>query len=175
MVPKQEKIDEVKKIKKLFEENNGLIFTDHSGLKAGDAVIVRDKLVGMDSYLRIIKNTLALIAARDVFRDMRFDEVLIGPTSVVVCQKDFASTAKAITEFSKKLEALKIKAAIMDGVFLDPANVKIIADLPSREVLLADLARSMKAPIYQLVNILGGFSRNLVMVLNAIKEKKESN
>ncbi len=174
-MPKQEKIDEVSKIKELFEKNNGLIFTDHSGLKAGDAVIVRDKLVGMDSYLRIIKNTLALIAARDVFGDIKFDEILNGPTSVVVCQKDFAATAKAIAGFSKKLEALKIKAAIMDGIFLDSAKVKRIADLPSREVLLANLARTVNAPIYQLVNILGGFPRNLVLALNAVKEKKEIN
>lgn len=174
-MPNQEKIDEVKNVKELFENNSGLIFTDHSGLKAVDAVEVRDKLVGMDSYLRIIKNTLALIAAKDVFKDISLDEILNGPTSVIVCRKDFAATAKTISEFSKTLKTLEIKAGVMDGIFLDSASVKIIADLPPRKVLLASLAGAMKAPIYQLVNILGGFTRDLVMVLSAIKEKKESN
>ncbi len=174
-MPKQEKIDEINKIKELFEENNGLIFTDHSRLKAIDAVEVRDKLVGMDSYLRIIKNTLALIAAKDVFKDFSLDEVLSGPTSVVACQKDFAATAKILNEFSNALKTLEVKGAVVDGIFLDPANVKIIANLPPRKILLASLAVSMKAPIYQLVNILGGLPRSLVMALSAIKEKKESN
>ena len=174
-MPKQEKIDEINKVKELFEENNGLIFTDHSRLKAVDAVVVRDKLVGMDSYLRIIKNTLALIAAKEVLKGISLDEILIGPTSIVVCQKDFAATAKTINKFSKELKTLEIKAAVMDGIFLDPASVKIIADLPPRKILLASLVGTLKAPVHQLVNILGGFPRNLVIVLNAVKEKKESN
>ena len=69
-MPKKDNVDAVANIKELFEKNEGLIFTDHSGLKAQDAVDVRDKLVEADSYLKIIKNTLALIAAKEVFSDM---------------------------------------------------------------------------------------------------------
>jgi large subunit ribosomal protein L10 len=173
-MPKKENIDAVASIKKIFETNEGLIFTDHSGLKAQDAVDVRDKLIEADSYLKIIKNTLALIAAKEVFSDIELEEILTGPTSIVVAEKDIVSTAKVVKEFSSKLKALNIKAGILENKLIDADSVKKIASLPSREVLLVQLVTAVQAPISGLVNTLSGLSRNLVMVLDAVRVKKES-
>ena len=82
-MPKKENIAAVEDIKKIFTENEGIIFTDHSGLKAQDAVNVRDKLVEADAYLKIIKNTLGLIAARDVFSEIDLGGIFSGPTSEI--------------------------------------------------------------------------------------------
>ncbi|MCJ7665452.1 MAG: 50S ribosomal protein L10 [Actinobacteria bacterium] len=173
-MPKKENINAVANIKKIFETNGSLIFTDHSGLKAQDAVHVRDKLIEADSYLKIIKNTLALIAAREVFSDIDLEEVLTGPTSVIVAGKDIVSTAKIVKEFSKNLNALKIKAGILENKLIDAESVEKIASLPSREVLLVQLVTIIQAPISGLVNTLSGLSRNLVMVLDAVRVKKEN-
>jgi len=173
-VPKKENIEAVESIKKVFMENEGIIFTDHSGMKAQDAVDVRDKLVEADAYLKIIKNTLALIAARDVFSDIDLEEVFAGPTSIVIAEKDIVSTAKIVKEFSKELKALKIKAGILDNKFVDAESIGKIADLPSREVLLTQVVTAMQAPISGLVNTLSGITRNLVVVLDAVRSKKEN-
>ena len=171
---KQEKIDEVSELKEIFKSDCGLIFTDHSGLKAEDAVRVRDKLIEINSYLRIIKNTLALIAAKDVYKDINIEEILKGPTSIIVSSKDIISAAKLVSEFSKDLNALKIKAGILENKLLGSEEMQRLAKLPSREVLLANVMISMKSPMIKLVNILNSLTRSLVFVLESIREKKEN-
>lgn len=172
---KKEKIDEVNELREIFKSDCSLIFTDHSGLKAEDAVRVRDRLVEINSYLRIIKNTLALIAAEEVFKDIDIKEILKGPTSIVVSSKDIISTAKVISDFSEELDALKIKAGILENKLLSSEEMEKLAKLPSRELLLANLAILIKSPIIKLINILGSLTRNLVLVLDAIREKKRNN
>ncbi len=167
-----EKINKVDELKKIFKESCSLIFTDHSDLKAEEAVVVRDKLVEANAYLKIIKNTLAIIAARDVFKDLNLEEVLEGPTSIVVSGEDIISTAKIIEEFSKELDTLKIKAGIFEKRLLSAEEVDKFASLPPKEVLLTNLVVSIKSPMIKLVNVLGALPRDLVSVLNAIREKK---
>ena len=172
---KQEKVDKVNELKEIFKNSYGLIFTDHSGLRAEEAVVVRDKLVEVNSYLKIIKNTLALIAAKDVFKDINLEEVLKGPTSIVVSGKDMVSTAKVIEDFSKDLDTLKVKAGILENRLLNPEEVEKFASLPGKEVLLTNLVILIKFPITKLVNVLSALTRDLVLLLNAIREKKERN
>jgi len=174
-VAKEEKINKVNNIKEVFKNNCGLIFTDHNGLKAEEAVQIRDRLIEVGSYLKIVKNTLALIAADEVFEDISLNEVFNGETSLVVIEKDVASTARVLKEFSEEHNALKIKAAILENELLDSEVVNKIASLPGREVLLTKLAISVKLPISNFVNVLGGITRNLVVVLNSIKQCKEKN
>lgn len=173
-MPKKENIDAVSSIKAIFEKNEGLIFTDHSGLKAQDAVNVRDKLIEADSYLKIIKNTLARIAAKEIFSDIELEEIFTGPTSIVVAEKDIVNTAKVVKNFSSELKVLTIKAGILENKLVDADTIKKIASLPSRETLLVQLVTAVQAPISGLVNTLSGLSRNLVMVLDAVRVKKES-
>ncbi|MBN1298425.1 MAG: 50S ribosomal protein L10 [Actinobacteria bacterium] len=173
-MPKQYKVEEVQKIKEVFENNEGLIFADHSGMKAQDAVAVRDKLVEIESYLKIVKNTLALIAAKDVFENIDLSGVFSGPTSIIAVQKDMASTAKIIKDFSGDMEALKIKAGILEKRLLDAASIEKIASLPSREVLLTNLVVTMNTPVCRLVNILSGLTGSLVSVLDQVRQKKQT-
>jgi large subunit ribosomal protein L10 len=173
-LPNKENIKAVEELKEIFNQNEGLIFTDHTGLKAQDAVDVRDKLVETEAYLKIIKNTLGLIAAKQAYSDIDFEEILTGPTSVVVVQKDMVATAKVLKEFSKELKVLNIKAGILENKLVDAESIDRIADLPSRETLLVQLVTALESPISGLVNTLSGITRNLVMVLDAVRVKKES-
>jgi len=174
-VANEEKINKVNNIKEVFKNNCGLIFTDHNNLKAEEAVQIRDRLIEVGSYLKIVKNTLALIAADEVFEDISLNEVFNGETSLVVNEKDVASTARVLKEFSEEHNALKIKAALLENELLESEVVNRIANLPGREVLLTKLAISIKSPISNLVNALDGLTRNLVVVLNSIKQCKEKN
>ena len=172
-MPNKENIEAVEEIKKIFNHNEGLIFTDHTGLKAQDAVEVRDKLVEAEAYLKIVKNTLGLIASKEVYSDIDLKEVFTGPTSIVVAQKDIVTTAKVLKEFSTELNVLNIKAGILENTLIDSDSIKKIADLPSRETLLVQLVTAVQSPISGLVNTLSGIIRNLVMVLDAVRAKKE--
>ena len=91
-----------------------------------------------------------------------------------MAEKDIVNTAKVVKEFSSELKALNIKAGIMDNKLIDADTVVKIAGLPSREVLLVQLVMAVQAPLSGLVNTLSGLSRNLVMVLDAVRVKKES-
>ena len=173
-MPNKENIEAVEELKKIFSDNEGLIFTDHTGLKAQDAVDVRDKLVEAEAYLKIIKNTLGLMAAKEVFSDIDLSKVLEGPTSIVVAKSDMVSTAKVLKEFSRELKVLNVKAGIMENEFVDSESIGKIADLPSREVLLGQLVTALQSPISGMVNTLSGITRNLVMVLEAVRAKKEN-
>lgn len=172
---RQEKVNQVEELKEVFKKSYGLIFTDHSGLKAEDAVVIRDKLAEVNSYLKIIKNTLAHIAAKDVFKDLNLEEVFKGPTSMIVSGQDIISTAKVIEEFSKDMNTLKVKAGLLENRLLNAEEVDRFAGLPPREVLLTNLVVSMKSPIGRLVNVLNAVTRNLVVVLNEVRLKKEKN
>ncbi|MFO7928278.1 MAG: 50S ribosomal protein L10 [Candidatus Humimicrobiaceae bacterium] len=172
---KEDKKEKVEVLRKILEENTGIIFTDHTGLTAEDSVIIRDKLAESGGSLRIMKNTLALLAAKDVFSDIDLKEIFVGPTSIVFSKEDIVSIAKAIDKFSEEKETLDIKAGILENNFIGQDKVKKLASLPDEETLLTNLAVSMKSPIIKLVLLLGGLPRNLVMVLNGIKEEKEKN
>ncbi|MCG9480074.1 MAG: 50S ribosomal protein L10 [Actinomycetia bacterium] len=172
---KKEKEVKVEAIKQVFSENNGLIFTDHTRLTVGDSVTVRDKLAENQAYLKVLKNTLALIAAREVFSDIQLDQILKGPTSVVVVGEDVAATAKIIKDFAEEHETLQVKGGILEDQLLTAELIQKIAGLPSREVLLTNLAVTLNSPISGLVTTLSGLSRNLVMVLGAIRKEKENN
>jgi len=170
---RQEKVNQVEELKEIFKKSSGIIFTDHSGLKAEDAVVVRDRLAEVNSYLKITKNTLAYIAAKDIFKDLGLEGVFKGPTSMVVSGEDIISTAKVLEEFSKDMDTLKVKAGLLENRLLNPEEVDRFSSLPGREVLLTNLAVSIKSPIIKLVNVLGALNRSLVLAVDAVRIKKE--
>ncbi len=169
---KKEKKEKVEGIKKIFSEHAGLIFTDHTGLSVEGSVVVRDRLAENNAYLKIFKNTLALIAAKDVFAEINLEDILKGPTSVVTSSEDLAEAAKIIKDFGKDNDTLKIKGGILNSKVLSAESVSKLAELPSREVLLTSLAVSINAPITKLVLALSALPKNLVMVLEQIKREK---
>jgi large subunit ribosomal protein L10 len=100
------------------------------------------------------------------------EDFLTGPTAVAFGMTDVVSPAKVLTEFAKTNDKLQIKAGVLDKKILTPDNVKALADIPPREVLLSMVLRGMQGPISGLVNVLQGNIRNLVYTLAAIQEKK---
>jgi large subunit ribosomal protein L10 len=101
--------------------------------------------------------------------------LLKGPTSVIVAGEDIVAAAKVIKDFTEEHETLQVKGGILEEQILTAEMVKKIAGLPSREVLLTQLAVALNSPISGLVMTLNGLNRKLVMVLEAIRKEKEKN
>jgi len=104
------------------------------------------------------------------------DEYLEGPTAIALSYTDPVAPAKIISDFVKenKLQALEIKAGLVEGKVINSDGVKALSNLPPREVLIAQVLAGMQAPIAGFVNVLSGTIRNLVYALDAVRKQKES-
>ncbi|MDP3013919.1 MAG: 50S ribosomal protein L10, partial [Candidatus Subteraquimicrobiales bacterium] len=100
------------------------------------------------------------------------DSYLIGPTGIAFAKGDFLSFLKALNEISKKYECFEAKAGLVDGEILDASKLKILANLPSREELIAKLVGTLKSPLSNVVNTLVSPIRGLVYLLNSAAQQK---
>jgi large subunit ribosomal protein L10 len=170
---RKEKETKVDDLKNVFAAQNPVIFTDHSGLKAENTYFIRNRLSEISSTLKIIKNTLALRAANQVYDDVDFSEMLKGPTSMVVCGVEPAVVAKLLKTFLREFETFKIKGGLFEGKIYKAEGVERLATLPSKEVLISQLLGILNSPMTGLVNVLSALPRNLAAVLNAVRLQKE--
>ena len=148
---------------------------------AGVIVDYRGITVAEDTELRahgveyfVVKNTLARFAAKNAGLDALCD-VLEGTTSIAVCEGDPVAAAKVVAEFSKKLAAQEkfiIKSGFVDGKVISPAEVQALAELPSREVLVATVLGTLIAPIRGLATVLDANISGLARVMQAIADQK---
>ena len=120
----------------------------------------------------VAKNTFIRIAAKEAGIE-GLDSVLEHNTALAFSAEDPVAPAKILNDFSKDHKALELKAGVLDGKVIAVDEVKALAELPSREELLAKLVGSMQAPISGLVNVLQGTIRNFVYTLEAVRQKKE--
>ena len=159
----------VAEMKEKLESAQGAVLVGFTGLTVADVTKLRE---GGVEY-KVIKNTLTRIAADELGYD-GLDSHLEGPTALAYSAEDAVAPAKILKAFIKetKTEALTVKAGLVDGQVIDAAAVNALADLPSREELIAKLLGSMQAPVSGLVNVLQGNIRNVVYALEAVRAKK---
>jgi len=162
----------VAEIKEKLSKSKGVIITDYRGLNVAQATELRKQLREAGVEYRVVKNTLAILAAQGSgFDDMI--SLLSGPTAIAFGYEDPVAPAKVINEFARKNKALEIKGGVSEGKLLDVEGVKALALLPSKEELLGQVVRGMQSPIAGLVNVLQGTIRNLVYALEAVRKQKE--
>jgi len=121
---------------------------------------------------RIVKNTLARIASQDTPVAAAKD-AFKGPIAVAIGYEDPVSAAKKIIEFSKKNEKLKLLGGVIEGSFFGKQEVKAVADLPPREVLLSMMAGAFQAPASKLAAALSATVSSFAYAMNSLKTKKE--
>jgi len=170
-VARPEKEAVVKELTDKFTSAKSLVITDYLGLNVAEMTELRSKLREAGVEFKVVKNTLATIAANDVEMEGMTD-YFSGPTAIAFGEDDAVSPAKVLVEFAKDHEVLEIKAGLLNGEIISKEKVESLAEIPSREELLAKAFASMKAPLSGLVNVLQGNIRGLVQVLNQIKEEK---
>lgn len=162
----------VEELNDKFNQAKSLVFTDYLGLDVEQMTELRAQLREEGVDYKVVKNTLAKIAARQAELD-EITEYFTGPTAIAFGMEDVVSPAKVLVDFAKENEVLEIRAGFLNGEIIDQDKVKSLADIPGKEILLAKALAGMQAPLTGLVNVLQGNIRGLVQVLNQVKEQKE--
>lgn len=171
---KQKKIEEIEKLKENFNRAKVVILTQYIGLNVLEITELRKKLRETDTFYKVVKNTLARRAftGTDSAGD-KFLSELTGPVALAFNFDDPVKLAKVLKDYSREHEKLKIKCGLFNSKFLTSVDINTLANLPSREVLIAKVVSGMKAPINNLVFTLKGIIAKLIYTLEAIKSQKE--
>lgn len=172
---KEQKIELTGKLIGEMKEAVGIIIANYKGLTFIQMDEVRRSFKETGNDYRVVKNTL-LKKAFDASDIKGMDGVLTQPTVCIIVKNDFGAAAKLAKKYAKDPVMSKffsLKGGYFDGMVLDQSGVQRIADLPSREELLAKALGSMNAPITNFVSVLANIPRSLLNALNALKAKKE--
>ena len=173
-MPTARKENAVKELRDRLAESQNLFLTDFAGLTVEEITKLRRELRKDGSSYAVVKNTLFKIAAGEEI-SKQLDEFLAGPTGIVFAGSDPVAPAKAIKTFADDSKKLGIKAAIVDGKFVDKKQIEALAALPPKAELIAKLVGSLASPLRGLVTVLSGNQSGLVRVLNQIREQKAAN
>lgn len=156
---------------RLFSNSQALVLVDYRGLPMQVINKLRADIRPAGSKFMVVKNTLARIALQEAGLAVPQD-LLKGTTAVTVCGPDVAATVKALKAVAQDTKILQIKGAILGRSVLDAAGAEALADLPPRDVLLAQVVGAIQAPLSGLVTVLSAPMRGLVTVLKAYADKK---
>ena len=168
----QAKAQIVEEIKEKIEKSQSIILVDYRGLNVEELNDLRSKYREAGVEYKVYKNTMMRFAFKELGLE-DFNEFLKGP-SAVAFSEDPVQAAKITAEFAKGNDKLEIKSGIVDGRVISLEEVKALAALPSREVLVAKALGGLNAPIQGFANVLQGSIRSLAIVLNAISEEKSA-
>ncbi len=144
---------------------------DYRGLNVEQVNKLRRELHGAGVEYRVVKNTLLRLAAKGTGAAC-LEPHLEGPTAIAIAGLDPVAPAKILSDFAKANAKFELKGGSLEGKVLSAADIQALADLPSREVLLAKMLGSLNAPISNFVGVLAAVPRSLVQVLAAVQDKK---
>jgi large subunit ribosomal protein L10 len=167
---KADKATAVAEIAEQFKASTATVITEYRGLTVSNLAELRRSLGGSATY-SVAKNTLIKRAASEAGID-GLDELFVGPTAIAFVKGEAVDAAKAIKNFAKDHKALVIKGGYMDGHPLTVAEVERIADLESREVLLAKMAGAMKANLAKAAALFNAPASQVARLAAALQEKK---
>jgi len=170
-MPRPDKVEAVREIAADLKATDVYYFVDYRGLTFSEAAELRAHLAKVDASLKVVKNTLAKIAAADAGVE-GLDELLQGPTAIAYCHGDPVRVAKTIQDFIKEKKKAAIRGGKLQRSMLTAPEVEKLAALPSREQLIAQLVGTIASPLTGLVGVLNGPIRGLVVVLGQLHEQK---
>ncbi len=154
-----------------FQESTGAVLTEYRGLTVKQLQDLR-RALGENADYAVVKNTLTQIAAKEAGVD-GFDDLLTGPTAIAFINGDVVEAAKGLRDFAKANPSLVIKGGFLDGKAVDAQQIAKMADLESREVLLAKLAGGMLASLSQAVYLLNAPLAQTARLAGALQEKAQ--
>lgn len=171
--PRPDKVAVVEEVRERLDDASAIIVTEYRGLDVKAMQELRSDLRQAGGSYKIYKNSLTRLAARELeLADL--EPLLSGPTALAFVEDDVAKVAKALREFAKTNENLTIKGGVLGGVVLDAAQVSALAELPSREELLARLAGGFQAPTQQFAGLLNATVSKFAYGLQALITERES-
>ncbi len=162
----------VTEITEMFRNSSATVLTEYRGLTVAQLKQLRGSL-GQNTTYAVVKNTLTKIAAQEAGIN-GLDDLLVGPSALAFVDGDPVEAAKGLRKFSKEHPALVIKGGFMDGKVLSAEEINKLADLESREVLLAKLAGAMNASLQQAVSLFAAPLSQTARVVEALRAKVEA-
>ncbi len=158
-----------------LQRAKAVFLADFRGMNVGKATELRNELRKAGVEYKVVKNTLLDLASQETDK-AALSPHYAGPTAIALSYDDPVAAAKVLSRFAKEQQAtLKLKAGVLSGKVITVPDIQALADLPSREVLIAKLLGTMQAPTANFVGVLAAVPGSFVRVLNAIKTKKEGN
>jgi len=171
--PRQEKVAVVTEVREKLENADATFVTEYRGMTVGALAQLRRSLRQSGAEYKVYKNTLARFAVRDAGLE-GLEELLVGPTGITFVTGDVAAAAKALRDASKANPLLVLKGGALSGKVMSNKDVEALADLPSRDVLLAQLAGAFQAPLVKTAGLLQALPRNFAYGLKALIDQKEA-
>jgi large subunit ribosomal protein L10 len=168
---KPEKVEAVAELADLFRGSDAALFTEYRGLSVQQLQTLR-RALGADTTYAVAKNTLASIAAREAGVDVE-EGTLTGPTAIAFIKGEPVEAAKALRDFAKGNENLVVKSGYFEGKPLSQDDVKTLADLESREVLLSKAAGAFKANLSKAAAVFEAPLSKTARTVDALRAKQE--
>jgi large subunit ribosomal protein L10 len=169
---REEKVERVAQYVEQLEGSRGIILVDYRGLTVGEMEKIRRKLRPMASQFQVVKNRLLNLALEEHEMSLP-DEWLTGPTAISFCTGEVPPVAKALVEVGEETEVLALKGGWMNESVLSAEQVRSIAELPSREVLLAQALGAINGPSRQVAGVIASGVRQVLNVVKAYADKLE--
>ena len=167
-----EKVAAVSELADNFRNSNAVLVTEYRGLTVKQLATLRGQLRGTATY-SVAKNSLTALAAKDAGVE-GIDDLFVGPTAIAFVTGDPVEAAKGLKAFAKENDKLVIKGGILDGKVISADDIKKLADLESREVLLAKAAGAMKASLFGAAYLFQAPLSKTVRTVDALREKQET-
>lgn len=173
MLTREQKAERISQLSGNLSRAKAAFLVDFTGMNVEQVTNLRKNLRKVDSEMKVVRNTLAKLALKEhPEADAALDGEFVGTNAFVFAYEDASASAKALTEYSKEVEALKLKTGVMEGSKLDEGRIKYLATLPGKDELRAQLLCLMKTPATNMARVMNAVPSGFLNVMNAYKDNK---
>ncbi len=166
-----EKKADLDSLKEKFSRAKGIVLAEYKGMTVAEVSELRDKYRALGIEYKVVKNTIARIASEGTSVESA-KASFKGPLGVAIGYDDAVTVVREALEYAKKNEKYVVKCGVVDGMFCDTGNIKKIASLPTRPVLLSILAGTMQAPATKMAQLLSATVTRFAYAMTALKDKR---
>jgi len=163
--PRVEKVAVVDEVRERLSGSTASVVTEYRGLTVTELAVLRHALASVGGDYKVFKNTLVRRAVAETDH-AGLEPLLVGPTAIAFVHGDVSAVAKALRDFARTSPALIVKGGVLDGNVLSPGDLTALADLPSKDVLLARVAGAIAAPLQTLAGLLEALPRSFAYGLS---------
>ncbi len=171
--PRAKKVAVVDEVKDRLESSDGAVLTEYRGLTVAALAELRRNLAVAGGNYKVYKNNLVRLAVSGGTR-APLGDMLTGPTAIAFVQGDVSAVAKALRDFARTNPSLVVKGGMVGTGLLSARDLEVLADLPPRDTMLAQLAGALSAPLAGLAGLIEALPRQLAYGLSALIEKREA-